>query len=377
MTRFLIDSTFVLDGVRKTKDGYLAAYANVARTGIQKYRGSELGRPDLDVVNVYRPPSEVFSKDALKSMAHRPVTLTHPSEVVDAKNWKKYAKGHTGDEILRDGDHVRVPMVLMDAEAIKAVENGTRELSMGYSTELKWTPGITEDGQRYDAVQTEIRANHLALVPVARGGSKLRFGDAASDNSNKGTPKMKTIIVDGTSIEMADATAAALIEKHLKTLSDGFEDMKKKKDDAEEEMEKSKKACDAAMGEIAVLKKQVADAAITPEKLNALVMERKAITDAASGLLPKDFKYDDKKIEDIRRAAVAAHLGDAAVGAMSDDAITGAFTALTATETKGGTKALAGAFRSKVSDTAQNVADNGQSDYEKRLQDAWKSPVKA
>lgn len=373
MTKFLIDSSFVLDGVRKTKDGYLAAYANVARTGIQLYKGSELGRPDLDVVRVYRPPNEVFDKAALKSMAHRPVTLNHPSEVVDAKNWKKYAKGHTGDEILRDGDHVRVPMVLMDAEAIKAVENGTRELSMGYSTDLKWNAGITEDGQPYDAVQTEIRANHLALVPVARGGSKLRFGDAADENSNKGNLKMKTILIDGTPVELADGLAATLIENKIKSLADGFDDMKKKKDMAEEEAEKSKKACDAAMGEIAVLKKQVADAAITPEKLNALVMERKAVLDAAADLLPKDFKSDDKKIEEIRRAAVSSHLGDAAVKDMSDDAVAGAFAALTAAETKSGTKALASAFRGKVADS-QQVNDNGQSEYEKRLSDAWKSP---
>lgn len=377
MTKFLADSSFVLDGVRRTKDGYLAAYANVARTGIQLYKGSELGRPDMDVVRVYRPPSEVFDKAALKSMAHRPVTLNHPSEVVDAKNWKKYAKGHTGDEILRDGDHVRVPMVLMDAETIKAVESGTRELSMGYSTELKWTPGITEDGQPYDAVQTEIRANHLAIVPVARGGSKLRFGDAADENSNKGSSKMKTIMIDGAPVEIADGLAATLIENKIKALSDGFEDMKKKKEMAEEEAEKNKKTCDAAMGEIAVLKKQVADAAVTPEKLNALVMERKAITDAASALLPKDFKFDDKKIEDIRRAAVSAHLGDAAVKDMSDDAITGAFTALTATESKSGTKVLASAFSGRVADAQQNVNDNGQTEYEKRLSEAWKTPLKA
>lgn len=370
MTKLLLDSGLVLDGVRKTKDGYLAAYANVARTGIQLYKGRELGRPDLDVVRVYRPPEEVFHVDALHSMAHRPVTLTHPSEVVDAKNWKKYAKGHTGDEIIRDGDHVRVPMVLMDAETIKSVENGTRELSMGYSTELKWTPGITKDGESYDAVQTEIRANHLALVPVARGGSKLRFGDA-DENSNRGSKQMKTIVVDGVSVEIADATTAALIEKTLKSLTDGFEDMKKKKDVAEEEAEKSKKACDAANGEIAVLKKQVADAAITPEKLHSLVTERKAVIDAAASLLPKDFKADDKTLDEIRRVAVGNHLGDAAVKDMSNDAITGAFTALTATEPKGGVKALAGAFNARVTQDA-NINDNGQAAYEKRLSEAWK-----
>src|SRR4051812_27104347 len=102
--------TFTLDGVRRTADGYLAAFAKVARTGIQEYRGSELGRPDLGVVRVYRPPEEVFSADALHSFAHRPVTLRHPSQPVSSKNWRKHAGGQTGDEVVRDGEYIRVPM---------------------------------------------------------------------------------------------------------------------------------------------------------------------------------------------------------------------------------------------------------------------------
>lgn len=32
---------------RRTADGYLVADAKVARTGVQEYLGSELGRPDM------------------------------------------------------------------------------------------------------------------------------------------------------------------------------------------------------------------------------------------------------------------------------------------------------------------------------------------
>src|SRR5579859_704988 len=170
--------TFVIDGVRRTDDGYLAAFAKVARTGIQTYRGSELGRPDLATVRVYRPPAEVFHADAMKSFAHRPVTLTHPKTMVNSKNWKRYAKGQTVGEVVRDGEYVRVPMVMMDAGLIDAYErNGIRELSMGYTCDLKWEPGTTPRGEVYDAIQTAIRGNHLAVVPTARGGDQLRIGD--------------------------------------------------------------------------------------------------------------------------------------------------------------------------------------------------------
>lgn len=174
----MLYDTLALDGVRRTADGYLAAFARIARTGIQEYKGSEVGRPDMKTVRIYRPPNEVFAPDALKSFAHRPVTLTHPTTPVTAKNWKRYAGGQTGAEVVRDGEFVRVPMVMMDQRLIDAYEKrGVKELSMGYSTELLWDAGTTPDGQAYDAVQTEIRGNHLAVVPVARGGDQLRIGD--------------------------------------------------------------------------------------------------------------------------------------------------------------------------------------------------------
>ena len=46
---------------RRTSDGYLVAMGKAARTGIQIYSGSEVGRPDLAQVRVYRPADEVFS----------------------------------------------------------------------------------------------------------------------------------------------------------------------------------------------------------------------------------------------------------------------------------------------------------------------------
>jgi len=183
MSKIDMQDTLVLDGVRRTSDGYLTAFAKVARTGIQVYRGHEVGRPDLDRVRVYRPPSEVFNADAMRSLAHRPVTYKHPPVPVNSTNWKRFAGGQTGEDVVRDGDFVRVPMVMMDAAMVDAYErDGVRELSLGYSTDIKWTSGVVADGEpdagkEYDAVQTAIRGNHLALVPVARGGDQLRVGD--------------------------------------------------------------------------------------------------------------------------------------------------------------------------------------------------------
>lgn len=168
-----------LTKVRRTQDGYLVADVRCARTGVQEYRGSELGRPDLAVVRLYRSPEEVFSDDSMGSYAHRPVTNDHPGEMVAADNWKRVSVGQTGGEVQQDGKFIRIPLVLMDAAAIRDYEAGKCEISMGYTAEIEFGDGVTPEGEKYDAVQKGIRMNHLALVDKARGGPELRIGDQA------------------------------------------------------------------------------------------------------------------------------------------------------------------------------------------------------
>jgi hypothetical protein len=168
-------------GVRLTRDGYAVAEVRAARTGIQQYAGREVGRPDLAVVNVYRPPESVFAADSMASYGFKPVTINHPAEGVTADSWKDLAVGVVGGDVVRDGGFVKVPLALMDAAAIKAVQDGTREISMGYVCDLAFEDGVTPEGEPYQAVQRDIRINHLALVPSGRAGPQCRVGDAKPD----------------------------------------------------------------------------------------------------------------------------------------------------------------------------------------------------
>lgn len=177
-----LQDRLTIDTKRRTNDGYLTVNARVARAGnVQLYSGAEVGKPEMATVRVFRPADEVFSADTMKSFAHRPVTLGHPSTSVTAQTWKDVAKGWSDGEVARDGEFVRVSMLLADAEAIQAVEDGTRELSMGYDCTLDWTAGISPSGEAYDAIQRGIRSNHIAVVPRARGGAELRIGDSSKD----------------------------------------------------------------------------------------------------------------------------------------------------------------------------------------------------
>lgn len=308
-----------LGDARITGDGYLVCDARIARTGIQIYAGREVGKPEMDKVRVYRPAEEVFHQDALASFAHKPVTIDHPSEAVSASNWKKYAVGLTGDIIAKDGGFVRVPMTLMDGAAIDTVKAGKRELSCGYTCDLKWEAGKTADGEEYDAIQTNIRGNHLAIVGAGRAGSGCRIGD-----DNNGKPTMQKITLDGITVEVSD-TAAQVIAKVQQQLHDANSKILQMTADHATVLKAKDTELGAKDAEIEKLKGQV----VTGDKLDALIAERSSVIDAARQIVGDSLDFKGKSPAEIRRATVAAKLGDAKVKDKSDDYVAALFDGMT------------------------------------------------
>ena len=317
--RFVEDAA--VTGTRMTADGYLVADVRTARTGIQLYTGAETGRPDLKTVRVYRPHHQVFDKASLASYAHRPVTNGHPAEPVTADNWKAHSVGSIGGDIARDGEFVRVPLVVMDSAAIKAVQDGKRELSAGYQCDLAFEAGTTPDGQQYDAIQKDIRINHVAIVDEGRAGSKARIGDDAqwgaspltSDQPQKDTiMTLKTVTVDGIPVEVTDQGAAV-----INTLQTRLGEATKALSDNETAHKAALNAKDAELAkkdaEIDDLKSKVLD----DKALDAKVAARADLI-ATAKAIAKDLKTDGLPDADIRKAAVAAKLGDAAVAGKGD-----------------------------------------------------------
>jgi hypothetical protein len=339
---YLNDMTLELDDgaqVKETTDGYLTAVPRVARTGIQLYRGSELGVKDKAIVRIFRDEAEVFNKDSLASFAGKPYTDNHPPVMVNAKNWRKYSAGDAGDEILRDGEYVRVPMMLRDAATISKVKKGKVQLSVGYGCEIDWTPGTTPTGEAYDGRQTGIRVNHIAVVDAARGGDKLSIGDGQEVEVNhplykddgsafvddvqpqKDTRDMKTLIVDGITCEMSD-TAVEVVRRALDKAVTDAAAVAKKFGESEADYQKRIKAADEAVAklttegatkdaEIVTLKSQLKDSELTPAKLDALVKDRSIVADKAKALLPT-VVVDGKSVGEIMKQVVDAKIGDAA-----------------------------------------------------------------
>lgn len=346
-----------IDAPRRTNDGYMAATVKVARTGIQQYLPSEVdpknehGMRDRGVVRIYRPEDEVFNADSMATAAHRPVTVDHPSEAVTADNWRKYSVGMVGGEVARDGDFLVVPMAIMDADAIRAIESGKREISQGYNCDFDWTAGVTKDGLEYDAIQRNIRHNHTAIVGLARGGHELRIGDDMPDI------KLTQIVRDGVPVDVNDAAKIIIDALDAKLAA------------ANTQIGTLTATVSTKDGELAALRQQVADAAMTPAKLDAAVSARAKVIDAAKRIFPA-IVTDGKTDAVIRKEAVVHRMADAAT--MDENAIFGAFTALAASAPVTDNK-TADAVRGVVPQgDAIKAAEAAHAARRKSMSDAWR-----
>lgn len=311
----LLRDRLTITDKRRTADGYLVTSARFARAGIYEYAGAEVGKPDMAKVRVFRPDDEVFSKDAMSSFAHRPVTNDHPDDSVSPENWKREAVGFTDGKVARHGDFVVVPMMVTDAEAIADVEAGKAELSAGYSCDLEFVDGDDGNGQNYDAIMRNIRGNHIAIVDRGRAGSECRIGDDTGDSDMK-------VMFDGIEIEATPQSAQAItkLQDKLASAEQAATDLQAVHDKALADKDTELATKDAKITE---LEGKVLDA----DTLDQRVADRAKLVGDAKRLVP-DFDASAKTDSEIKRGVVQAKCGDVAVKDKSDAYIDARFDAL-------------------------------------------------
>lgn len=275
---------------KRMPNGWLRVDGLLTRTGIFTYRNADgTERREL------RIPGEVFKGDSLASFALVPVTNDHPPELLTAENTKKYSVGSVGESIRRDGEYVAASMLVTDAETIAAMDAGKRQLSCGYACDLDFTPG-TVDGERYDAIQRNIRGNHVALVDVARAGAgasvRLDSGSAVmvSFTPTKENPTMKTIKIDGVSYEVSPQVAEAY-EKVERAHAEKLDAAEKTAKEAKASADRMTAERDDAKTKLAASEAARADA-LDPKKTAERVASRVKLETEAKKHLGADFKCD-------------------------------------------------------------------------------------
>ena len=213
-----------------TPEGFLRVRARIGRTGLHSYRAAELGMPEgfspEAPVRVWRPPDEVFDPASLASFAGKPVTDDHPPVMVDARNWKRYAIGHCGPAVEREGDHLVTDLLIADAGAAARAQAGA-ELSNGYHADFVFEPGLTPEGEAYDAIQRNIRGNHVALVDAGRCGGTCRIADAEPEGCRCEPPPVAApppaLVVDVVVIDALVEDRLRAIEGARRMLGAGFD----------------------------------------------------------------------------------------------------------------------------------------------------------
>lgn len=271
----------------------------VTRTGVLEYRTAD-GR----VRREYRPPEEVFHPDSLATLAIGvPVVLEHPPEGdgrVTPDNAHLAVGMASSPRVDIAAGHLIADISLFDAIAQSAALTGThRELSCGYICVHDETPGTTPDGQKYDAVQRQIRHNHVAQTKAGRAGRDFALPRMDGDNAIVDVGVEICSDAGGTDETEAPpmttpaATAPALRKVRLDGLD--FE----LPDTAAQAVERVTARCDALTEKVAAL-----EAANTPEKINARVTERVALVSKAVAVLGDTFKADSLSDDDVRLAVI-------------------------------------------------------------------------
>ena len=372
-----------------TPEGYLRAWASIARTGIQLYTDA-----DGSVRREYRPKDEVASPESLASFAGKAITSEHPPVLLDAENTKDYQVGFSGTEVVYDNGFVKAVMTITDKDAIDRIMRGdAREVSAGYRVSYDPTPGVTDSGEHYDGIQKEIVGNHIAVVRRGRAGPQVKLhldrqdaADPSLFSIEEKTTMSAKVVFDGAEFEVSESVALA-ITKEREDARMSYEDMKKKYDGMMAEASKMKEEMDAmekelkgkmdaAEGRADALAEQVEEltaelAAAKEINLDSMVEERLALVEKAKPVLDSAYSFAGKTAREVMVDAIKAVRGDELdLSEKSDDYVQAMFDTLSEGRKD---SAATDELRKAVASIAS--PQSAPSSYMDNLQNAWKKPL--
>jgi hypothetical protein len=367
------------DRYQVTDQGFLTCQANVTRAGVFDYQ-DDAGK----TVRELRAPEEVFAEESLSTLRMIPLTFQHPEQKrVTVDNNRQLNVGVTGENVTHDDEFVSVAVKIMDKAVVGYVLDRHRqgkdvELSCGYDAQVLPISGEHPTEGHYDAVQKNIRYNHLSIVPRGRAGHNVKL---KLDQKQKESVMIKFIRkalkLDGFAMDAIEAEvpeqAQGLLERLTAKLDEAVEVIKERGARIVELVKKS----DADQAKIDTLSEQVeklkADNAVLSdpagEKIQAIIAGRKALEDVAAKL---DVKTDGLTDQAIKVAVISKQSPEFKADAKSADYIDARFDAvvelLTSAESQNGTAGLAQVIKDAKAAGAQTKVDHRAEFIEKSRQ---------
>lgn len=317
--------------VRRDSQASFRRYdVKIARAGVFPYVYQD-GTTRLEA----KLPQDLFSQTTIDSAKGAPITDDHvppfdSKGLVTPENYQKYVKGSLGDTITVQDGHLCGVETLLDSGLMAKVDSGEKvELSIGFELDIDPTPG-EYNGQRYDAIQRNIRINHVAHVDKGRAGETVRVQtDSIPNDVHIAIMKKQGDLMPTTHTPVAPAKATTL-DKLLKLLRLDSEDAPAVPaenastestpptaptvEDLQEQIVALQTQLKAATDQIAKLTTAAEEDAVEDQSeaaLDAKIAQRTTLVDTAKIVIP-DVKTDGMKDRDIKLKIIAAKLPFAA-----------------------------------------------------------------
>lgn len=166
----------------RDENGFLhVRTSNVSKEQVAPYYGREI--PDSEELGLdpehiyygYRSAKELAL--AAETTNGLPILLRHHNESAENPQ-RDFRVGSMGSSGRFEAPYLKNALAFTDSRGIEEIESGkATELSLSYFFDPVMTRGVW-NGEPYDFIMTNIRANHLALVPEGRAGSDVAVADA-------------------------------------------------------------------------------------------------------------------------------------------------------------------------------------------------------
>ena len=157
----------------------------ISKVGVFPYLGAQIDSsfPPDKVVMVYRPAEELSSPEAIESFKLVPWVYIHPKKLLGAEEEgripaeNKGIEGVTGEKVVFENDTLYANLKCFSDNLQNIIDSGEAvELSLGYACSYEITAGLF-NGIHYDAIQRNIRGNHIASVAEGRMGREVAVLD--------------------------------------------------------------------------------------------------------------------------------------------------------------------------------------------------------
>nr|DAX91873.1 MAG TPA: protein of unknown function (DUF2213) [Caudoviricetes sp.] len=330
--------------------------------GVRPYRQFDGQR-----IQEAKTPEELFSAATVDSANNKPVTDDHPTDangntiMVNCDNSQRFMKGFMSDHARVDKatKTIRNDLTITDSDLINKIRDGKQELSIGFQMQLDPTKGEL-NGQAYDAKQTNIRINHVAIVDRGRAGHSVRLtADSAEeipeDNEKKKGEKMDFTKVHtkqgdiSVAVEDADKLTKLVgdaddsnsklekliaerdkLNSQIKELQGSGDKNKKEAADAKKKADEANSRANSAEEENKKLKSQLAGDAFE-DRINKTL----AFRERAKKVVGDSYDFAGKSEREVEEAALNKNLGEHDYSDKSDDFVSGLYEGLFSTNAGG------------------------------------------